>query len=95
MSQFRRQGFTNEVAMVLDAVARGLGFTVVSRLVLETSPWQRQVKEPDLAVVEHETLHLVTRSGARVPRRYARLLEGFRDQRLRERFGHGEAVTPL
>ncbi len=24
--------------MVLDAVARGLGFTVVSRLVLETSP---------------------------------------------------------
>ncbi|MCG6657053.1 LysR family transcriptional regulator [Halomonas campisalis] len=95
MSQFRRQGFTNEVAMVLDAVARGLGFTVVSRLVLETSPWQRQVKELDLAVAEHEALHLVTRSGTRVPRRYARLLDGFRDQRLRERFGHAEAVTPL
>ncbi|WP_444677757.1 LysR family transcriptional regulator [Halomonas sp. E19] len=95
MSQFRRQGFTNEVAMVLDAVARGLGFTVVSRLVLETSPWQRQVKELDLPVTEHETLHLVSRSGSRVPRRYERLLEGFREQRMRERFGHGEMVSPL
>ncbi|PMR75029.1 LysR family transcriptional regulator [Billgrantia endophytica] len=92
MSQFRRQGFTNEVAMVLDAVARGLGFTVVSRLVLETSPWQRQVRELDLPVVEYESLHLVTRASARVPRRYERLLDGFREQRLRERFGHGEAA---
>ena len=37
MSHFPRQGFTNEVSMVLDAVARGLGFTVVSRVVLELS----------------------------------------------------------
>ncbi|MFQ3787505.1 LysR family transcriptional regulator [Halomonas sp. A29] len=95
MSQFRRQGFTNEVGMVLDAVARGLGFTVVSRLVLETSPWQRQVKELDLPVTEHETLHLVSRSGAKIPRRYERLLEGFREQRMRERFGYGEVASPL
>lgn len=95
MTQFRRQGFTNEVAMVLDAVARGLGFTVVSRLVLETSPWQRQVKELDLPVAEYEALHVISRSGATMPRRYARLLEGFREQRLRERFGHGEVVSPL
>lgn len=95
MSQFRRQGFTNEVGMVMDAVARGLGFTVVSRLVLETSPWQRQVKELDLPVTEYETLHLVTRSGVKMPRRYTRLLEGFREQRMRERFGHGEVASPL
>ncbi|MCC5881178.1 MAG: LysR family transcriptional regulator [Halomonas sp.] len=90
MSQFRRQGFTNEVGMVLDAVARGLGFTVVSRLVLETSPWQRQVKELDLAVTEYETLHLVSRTGTTIPRRYVRLLDGFREQRMRERFGYGD-----
>ncbi|MCE8015041.1 LysR family transcriptional regulator [Halomonas sp. MCCC 1A17488] len=95
MSQFRRQGFTNEVSMVMDAVARGLGFTVVSRLVLETSPWQRQVKELDLPVTEYETLHLVTRTGTKMPRRYARLLEGFREQRMRERFGYGEVASPL
>ncbi|TFH85407.1 LysR family transcriptional regulator [Billgrantia azerbaijanica] len=95
MGQFRRQGFTNEVAMVLDAVARGLGFTVVSRLVLETSPWQRQVKELTLPRPEYETLHLVTRTGTRMPRRYVRLLEGFREQRLQQLYGHGELPAGL
>ncbi|CBV42409.2 LysR family transcriptional regulator [Halomonas elongata] len=90
MSHFPRQGFTNEVSMVLDAVARGLGFTVVSRLVLETSPWQRQVKELSLPQPVHETLHLVTRRGSRMPRRYARLLDAFREHRRHERYGHGE-----
>ncbi|MBB3191830.1 LysR family transcriptional regulator [Halomonas cerina] len=95
MSHFRRQGFTNEVSMVLDAVARGLGFSVVSRLVLETSPWQRQVKELTLPQPVYETLHLVTRRGMRIPRRYGRLLEGFREQRRLERFGHGEVIEPM
>ncbi len=90
MSHFRRQGFTNEVGMVLDSVARGLGFTVVSRLVLETSPWQRQVKALDLPVAVHETLYRVTRSGAAVPRRYARLLEDFREQRRQALLGFGD-----
>lgn len=91
MSHFRRQGFTNEVGLVLDAVARGLGFTVVSRLVLETSPWQRQVKEFDLAVPVYESLYLVNRAGIEVPRRYARLLEDFREQRRQALYGgYGE-----
>ncbi|GED22416.1 LysR family transcriptional regulator [Halomonas halmophila] len=89
MSHFPRQGFTNEVSMVLDAVARGLGFTVVSRLVLETSPWRRQVKEFPLAQSVDENLHLVTRRGSRMPRRYTRLLDAFREHRHQERYGHG------
>ncbi|QFU01768.1 HTH-type transcriptional regulator CysL [Halomonas sp. THAF5a] len=92
MSHFPRQGFTNEVGMVLDAVARGLGFAVVSRVVLETSPWQRQVKALSLAHASHESLYLVTRSGAHMPRRYVRLLEGYREQRHHERLGYGEAI---
>ena len=92
MSHFPRQGFTNEVSMVLDAVARGLGFAVVSRVVLETSPWQRQVKELSLTQPAHEFLYLVTRAGAEMPRRYVRLLEGYREQRRHERFGYGEAM---
>ncbi|APE32317.1 LysR family transcriptional regulator [Halomonas aestuarii] len=92
MSHFPRQGFTNEVSMVLDAVARGLGFAVVSRVVLETSPWQRQVKELSLTQPAHEFLYLVTRAGAEMPRRYVRLLEGYREQRRHERFGHGEVM---
>ncbi|MBB3229989.1 LysR family transcriptional regulator [Halomonas stenophila] len=94
MSHFPRQGFTNEVSMVLDAVARGLGFTVVSRLVLETSPWQRQVKELSLPHPVHETLYLVTRRGSRMPRRYTRLLKAFREHRRHERYGHGELPVP-
>ncbi|WP_311943939.1 LysR family transcriptional regulator [Halomonas piscis] len=82
MTHFRHQGFTNEVSMVLDAVARGLGFTVVSRLVLETSPWQRQVKELGLEHSVDEQLYLVHRRDAALPRRYTKLLDGFKAQRL-------------
>ncbi|GAB2712064.1 LysR family transcriptional regulator [Halomonas garicola] len=82
MTHFRHQGFTNEVSMVLDAVARGLGFTVVSRLVLETSPWQRQVKELGLEHSVDELLYRVHRRDAALPRRYTKLLDGFREQRL-------------
>ncbi|NOG32022.1 LysR family transcriptional regulator [Halomonas sp. TBZ9] len=85
MSHFRHQGFTNEVAMVLDAVARGLGFTVVSRLVLETSPWQRQVKELALSQSVDEVLYCVYRAGAPLPKRYEKLLNGFTEQRLIEK----------
>ena len=88
MTHFRHQGFTNEVSMVLDAVARGLGFTVVSRLVLETSPWQRQVKPLALPQVIHEVLYLLRRKDSVLPKRYEKLLKGFHDQRLQE-------TTPL
>lgn len=84
MRHIPNQGFTNEVGMVLDAVARGLGFTVVSRLVLETSPWQRQVKELSLPHPLSETFHLVTRRDSRLPRRYLRLLAAFREHRQQE-----------
>ncbi|MDH4573228.1 LysR family transcriptional regulator [Salinicola acroporae] len=90
MSHFPRQGFTNEVGQVLDAVARGLGFTVVSRPVLETSPWQRQVKEVSLSKPVHETLHLVSRTDVELPKRYRQLLESFRQQRLNSLYGYSE-----
>ncbi|GHC27251.1 LysR family transcriptional regulator [Aidingimonas halophila] len=90
MGQVPRQGFTNEVSMVLDAVARGLGFTVLSRLVLETSPWQRQVKELPLPHPVHETLHRVTPIGSELPKRYAQLLADFRDQRRHTLYGFSE-----
>ncbi|SHE90055.1 DNA-binding transcriptional regulator, LysR family [Modicisalibacter ilicicola DSM 19980] len=90
MNHFPRQGFTNEVSMVLDAVARGLGFTVISRLVLETSPWQRQVKELTLTSPVYETLHVVTLAGADMPRRYTQLLDDFRQQRRNTLYGFPE-----
>ncbi|MBZ5487930.1 LysR family transcriptional regulator [Halomonas aquamarina] len=85
MTHFRYQGFTNEVSMVLDAVARGLGFTVVSLLVLETSPWQRQVKALALPHAVNEELFLLRRRDSVLPKRYEKLLEGFYRQRIQER----------
>lgn len=90
MSRIPKQGFTNEVSMVLDAVARGLGFSVVSRLVVETSPWQRQVKELTLPQQVYEMLYLVTKAGAETPRRYTTLLEEFREQRRHVLYGLAE-----
>ncbi|QJQ96705.1 MULTISPECIES: LysR family transcriptional regulator [Halomonadaceae] len=90
MNRLPLQGFTNEVSLVLDAVARGLGFTVVPRLVLETSPWQRQVKELMLPHTVHETLHVVTQAGKETPRRYAKLLEDFREQRRQTLYGYAQ-----
>lgn len=84
MTHFRHQGFTNEVSMVLDAVARGLGFTVVSRLVLETSPWQRQVKALNLPNTVNEVLYLLRRRDSVLPKRYEKLLNGFHQERMQE-----------
>ena len=85
MTHFRHQGFTNAVSMVLDAVARGLGFTVVSRLVLETSPWQRQVKALNLPNAVNEVLYLLRRRDSVLPKRYEKLLNGFHAQRVQEK----------
>ncbi|WP_456270199.1 LysR family transcriptional regulator [Kushneria sp. AK178] len=88
ISHFPQKGYTNDVAVVLDAVARGLGFTVVSRPVLETSPWQRQVQEVPLSVPVYESLYVLTRRGAELPRRYRQLLDEFREQRRNALYGY-------
>ncbi|MGC3875140.1 LysR family transcriptional regulator [Halomonas sp. GXIMD04776] len=90
MNHVPKQGFTNEVSMVLDAVARGLGFTVVSRLVLETSPWQRQVKELVMTNPVYETLHVITLIDTDPPKRYAQLLDDFRQQRRNTLYAFSE-----
>ncbi|OHV11980.1 LysR family transcriptional regulator [Kushneria phosphatilytica] len=91
ISHFPQKGYTNDVGVVLDAVARGLGFTVVPRSVLETSPWQRQVRELPLITSVYEALYLVTRQGSELPRRYGQLLADFRQERRNALYGYSEA----
>ncbi|MCM2971310.1 LysR family transcriptional regulator [Larsenimonas suaedae] len=90
MSHFPLKGYTNEVGVVLDAVARGLGFTVVSRAVLETSPWQRQVIEVPLSTPAYEPFYIVTRQDAELAKRYDQLLGEFREQRRTVLYGYSE-----
>ena len=90
MSHVPLKGYTNDVGVVLDPVARGLGFTVVARSVLETSPWQRQVLEVPLASPAYEAFYLVTRTGTELARRYDQLLTDFREQRHTTLYGYSE-----
>ncbi|WP_027349243.1 LysR family transcriptional regulator [Halotalea alkalilenta] len=91
MSHFPNKGVVSEVGQVLDAVARGLGFTVVSRSVLETSPWQRQVREVALSHPVYEEIFIVRRTDVDLPRRYEQLLEEYRQQRHAALYGLQEA----
>ncbi|ODC03808.1 LysR family transcriptional regulator [Terasakiispira papahanaumokuakeensis] len=72
----------NRINMVLDAVARGLGFTVLPRGVWESSPWQQQTREWRLSEDVHESLYLVYQDSSELPERYSYLLEAYRDWRL-------------
>ncbi|MFC0268455.1 LysR family transcriptional regulator [Kushneria aurantia] len=88
ISHFPQRGFTNDVGVVLDAVARGLGFTVVPRPVLESSPWQRQVLEMSLTTPVYEPLYVVIRRGNELPGRYRQLIDEFRQQRRNALYGY-------
>ena len=81
MNSIARQGYISEVSQVLDPVARGMGFTVVPSAVLESSPWQRQVREIPLARSVYDELYIVTRVDVDLPRRYEQLLEDYRETR--------------
>lgn len=91
MNRFPNRGVVSEVGHVLDAVARGLGFTVVSQAVLETSPWQRQVRELPLAQPEYEEIFVVRRSSEDLPQRYKMMLDAYGQQRYTALYESTEA----
>jgi len=84
MSHIPTKGTVSEDSHVLDAVSRGLGFGIVSRPVLETSPWQRQVREIPLENPVYEEIYIVRRAEEDLPRRYQLLLNDYHDRRHNE-----------
>lgn len=87
MNSIVQRGYISEVNQVLDPVARGMGFTVVPSAVLESSPWQRQVREVPLARSVYEELYIVKRADMDLPKRYERLLDDYRSARQTTLYG--------
>ena len=77
LRQVIQRSQVNQVHLVLDAVARGLGFTVLPRSVWEASPWQQQTREWPLPTEVRYPIYAVRRSHEQLADRYPRLLEEY------------------
>ncbi len=71
------RSYVNRVHLALDAVARGLGFSVVPRSVWEASTWQQQIREWRLPVETNWPIYRVSLKENTLPERYLRLLEDY------------------
>ncbi|MFK7160540.1 LysR family transcriptional regulator [Marinospirillum sp. MEB164] len=82
--QVTQRVFINQMHLVLDAVARGLGFTVVPRSIWEASTWQQLTREWRLATEVEWSIYLVHHRKQSISERSRYLL----DEYLLWRAGH-------
>ncbi|SEI55887.1 DNA-binding transcriptional regulator, LysR family [Allopseudospirillum japonicum] len=81
LSTLPQRGYINQLHLVLDGVARGLGFAVLPRSVWEASPWQQQTREWQLAQPVWESIYLMSRASGDFPARYRDLFDEYRSWR--------------
>lgn len=94
MNSIPQKGYISEVTQVLDPVARGMGFTVVPTTILESSPWQRQVRELILPRSVYEELYLVMRPNIDLPKRYEQLMNDYREARRMTLYSQPKNLPP-
>jgi DNA-binding transcriptional LysR family regulator len=82
----RRQGFSNQIGLILEPVAHGLGFTVIPRYARTAFPRQDEIAVVECGSPVVDTLWLIHRSEWPVSNCAARAIE-----RLRERFVKSDA----
>ncbi|MFM0143377.1 LysR family transcriptional regulator [Paraburkholderia sp. RL18-085-BIA-A] len=82
----RRQGFSNQIGLILEPVAHGLGFTVIPRYARTAFPRQDEIAVVECGSPVVDTLWLIHRSEWPVSNCAARAIE-----RLRERFAKPDA----
>ncbi|SFC12164.1 transcriptional regulator, LysR family [Marinospirillum celere] len=75
--QLTERSHVNQVQLVLDTVARGLGFSVLPRSVWEASPWQQQTREWHLAEEVSWPVYTVRRAKEQLAERYQHLLDEY------------------
>ena len=68
-AQFKRSGFSNQIALILEPVSRGLGFTVLPAFAVEAFPQAHRIRVHSLAKPVSETLYLCTHADKVNPRR--------------------------
>lgn len=77
LHQLTQRSHVNQVHLALDAVARGLGFSILPRSVWEASPWQQQTREWYLAEETLWPVYWVRRRQEQLAQRYHHLLDEY------------------
>lgn len=75
--QLVQKSYVNRVHLALDAVARGLGFSVVPRNVWEASTYQQQILEWRLPVEVNWNIYQAIRKEDQLPEVYQQLLNAY------------------
>ncbi len=78
------RGFTNQIGLILEPVARGLGFTVLPQFAVSAFPRQQQIRVVENPVEVIDTLWLIYRAEWPLPARHQQLVT-FLHQQLAQR----------
>lgn len=74
------RGFTNQIGLILEPVARGLGFTVLPRFAVTAFAQQEQIRVIQSSIEVIDTLWLIYRAEWPLPARHQRLVETLKTQ---------------
>lgn len=74
------RGFTNQIGLILEPVARGLGFTVLPRFAVTAFAQQEKIRVIQSSIEVIDTLWLIYRAEWPLPARHQRLVETLKTQ---------------
>lgn len=74
------RGFTNQIGLILEPVARGLGFTVLPRFAVTAFAQQEKIRVLQSRIEVIDTLWLIYRAEWPLPARHQRLVETLKTQ---------------
>lgn len=74
------RGFTNQIGLILEPVARGLGFTVLPRFAVTAFAKQEKIRVVESRIEVVDTLWLIYRAEWPLPARHQRLVETLKTQ---------------
>lgn len=75
VSTFLRRGFSNQISLVLEPVARGLGFTVLPSYAVDFFSRPKLIRTHSLSESVSETIYLCTRRKEVLPKRFSIIVE--------------------
>ncbi len=76
-NQLPLQGFINQISMILDPVALGLGFTVLPEYAVRRYQQRDQVRCVDLPLAVYESIYMIRKRHIELPQRYAHLIGAY------------------
>ena len=75
VDEIQRRGFTNQIGLILEPVARGLGFTVLPRFAVTAFPRQEKIRVITSPIEVLDTIWLIYRAEWPLAARHLRLIE--------------------